>query len=680
MRVALRWLCACALLCACAQACALEDLAFSAGPLAGTGWRAESLRVELALRDLNAAQLSVVAEGVAVPALFKGTRTLTFACGKGQATTTRISCNEADLVFTPVIEGLRVLPGGVSVVFADAQLTAGMRLNVAGVPMQLSARANDGGWEADISARAVALKPLVERFFTPSPDEVVIDEGEGQVAVHLRGDSAGVTGSAKFGVTELAFSDTPGETAAEGVEMSGEASFTRKSRKPLRFATQVRLLNGAAYIAPFYHEVKSGPIELALDGSWMPTTNVFDVERISIDAPALARLSSSVLGRLDEGGLALDAVAIEVARTQAGPLLGVFSEGALADLDARGEIALSGAWRADGAHRATLSLYDLDISQEQVDLNLEGISGALDWSNTNNSQVSHLAWRGGRVYGVSFGESTLTGRLEKQGFTLLEPAFLPVLDGGLSITDLTVTGVASANPTWRFSGAIKPISVELLTSALEWPTFGGELSGSVPSVHYADGVVAADGSITVQVFSGEVRVRDLRLLRPLGPVPVFSSNVDIKGLSLAALTDAFSFGNIQGQLDGRVRGLVLQDWQPIAFDGAVFTPPGDRSRRRISQKAVESLSKLGGASGVISSMFLSLLKEFSYRELGLSCTLQNGVCEMGGAGPAEQGFYIVRGGGFPPRIDVLGYNKKVDWNTLLERLKTVTSSEGPVIR
>ena len=125
--------------------------------------------------------------------------------------------------------------------------------------------------------------------------------------------------------------------------------------------------------------------------------------------------------------------------------------------------------------------------------------------------------------------------------------------------------------------------------------------------------------------------------------------------------------------------LVLQRWKPVAFDAAFATPKTDNSRHRISQNAVDSLAQIGGGGGALSATFLSFLEEFSYDRLGLSCRLSNGVCQMGGVVPAEQGYYIVKGGGFPPRIDVLGFNDRVAWDVLVERLKNIARSQSPIM-
>ena len=52
---------------------------------------------------------------------------------------------------------------------------------------------------------------------------------------------------------------------------------------------------------------------------------------------------------------------------------------------------------------------------------------------------------------------------------------------------------------------------------------------------------------------------------------------------------------------------------------------------------------------------------------------------MGGVAGAKQGYYIVKGGGLP-RIDVIGYTRKVDWPVLLARLKRVSSGADAVVK
>jgi hypothetical protein len=118
---------------------------------------------------------------------------------------------------------------------------------------------------------------------------------------------------------------------------------------------------------------------------------------------------------------------------------------------------------------------------------------------------------------------------------------------------------------------------------------------------------------------------------------------------------------------------------PEAFDASFFTPPGDRSRHRISQRAVTNLSSIGGGSSgsvaaALQGGFLRFFDEFRYDRLGLSCRLANDVCVMGGVLPAPGGYYIVKGAGLP-RINVIGSQNRVAWTTLVRQLGSIMESE-----
>ncbi len=152
------------------------------------------------------------------------------------------------------------------------------------------------------------------------------------------------------------------------------------------------------------------------------------------------------------------------------------------------------------------------------------------------------------------------------------------------------------------------------------------------------------------MFDGDVTISDLRLQDPFGKWPRFSSNVALDNLDLELMTGAFSFGRITGRLSGRVDGLRLFNWAPVAFDAQLYTPPGDRSKHRISQRAVENIGSIGGGgagvAAALSSGFMRFFDDFNYERLGLSCRLENDVCAMDGVAPAPNGgYYLVKGQG-----------------------------------
>ncbi|MFZ2312561.1 MAG: C4-dicarboxylate ABC transporter, partial [Methylobacter sp.] len=162
--------------------------------------------------------------------------------------------------------------------------------------------------------------------------------------------------------------------------------------------------------------------------------------------------------------------------------------------------------------------------------------------------------------------------------------------------------------------------------------------------------------------------------------PKFHSDIEIENLDLDQLTRRFEFGGITGRLSGYVRQLYMENWHPVTFFAWLGTPETDDSRHRISQKAVKNIANVagGGASDFMSRSFLNLFDTFGYDKIGLGCYLHNGVCQLMGVEATESGYAIITGGGLP-RIDVIGYNSRIDWNVLMDRLKRISTSDEVII-
>jgi len=175
-------------------------------------------------------------------------------------------------------------------------------------------------------------------------------------------------------------------------------------------------------------------------------------------------------------------------------------------------------------------------------------------------------------------------------------------------------------------------------------------------------------------------VAGLKVVEPFGHAPRVVADIDARHLDLAMLTDTFSFGSITGYIDAEVRRLDMLGWHPQAFAARIETSPGD-FRKRISQRAVQNISSLGGAGAgaAIQRSFLRVFDTFGYDRIGLTCTLVGGVCEMGGLEETSGGYLMVKGGGLPA-LNVMGYNRRVSWDVLLSRLQEIAAGNSrPVI-
>lgn len=295
----------------------------------------------------------------------------------------------------------------------------------------------------------------------------------------------------------------------------------------------------------------------------------------------------------------------------------------------------------------------------------------------NGSAEGELRWQGGGIGQVPVGAVQLPWRSADGELRLRRDVTLPLLGGSLAISAFRLRPPSSGEGL-QVQSALELDGLDLgaLAQALGLPAFGGTLGGRIPLARYADERLDFEGGLSMRVFDGDVRVSELSMERPFGVAPTLSADLDLAGLDLMAITGVFDFGSIGGRLHGHIHDLRLVDWEAQAFDAELHTERRAGTRQRISQRAVQNISSVGDASFVSSlqGRLIGLFDDFGYRRIGISCRLANGVCVMDGLHPAGEGFAIVEGAGVP-RLDIVGYNRRVDWQVLVERLAAVGSGD-----
>jgi hypothetical protein len=641
-----------------APSLAIERISVHMGRVHGGGWSSGAVDLELGFLADNRLSLRLRSDGLSLPEPFGALGTLSVECPRAVATAAGVECRRGEL---------------------GVERAGGRALRV---PLSMGLAQSDGRWRLRLTAEGLAPGPLwalaADQGLLPALE---LGGGELSLSLLLVRNPGGPAAHLAAALSGLNFSDAPGLHVGEGLNARLEWHVAARGRS-WRSRAELQVDAGQLYLDPVFLDAGVAPISVSAAGDFHPSSGSLRLSRLRFHHDSVATVDGSL--RLAGGG-ALEALDLRLSRAPLGPVyrtyLQPFAVGTLFDaLQVEGDVEARLQWHGSAAQRRLqLDFHDAGVADDAGRFSIFGIDGSLDWDQSGDADASTLAWEGGQLYRIDFGSGSLDGRFAGRRFDLGARLSVPLLGGGVDVDALEVTAIGTPDLQWKFRGAVQPMSLEALTGALGWPSFGGTLAGDIPLVSYAAGTITVDGSLDVEVFDGAVGIKRLSIADPFGVIPVLRADVDVHDLSLAALTGTFSFGNIQGKLEGRVHGLVLKDWKPTAFDARFATPDDDDSRHRISQRAVENLASLGGAGAVLSSTFLRIFEEFSYRRLGISCRLDNGVCEMGGVAPAERGYFLVQGGGLPPRIDVLGFNRRVDWDVLLGRLQRVTS-EGPVIR
>lgn len=473
-----------------------------------------------------------------------------------------------------------------------------------------------------------------------------------------------------------AFGSADGLQAAEGLKIKVDV-YSRMRGDVRDFSGRLEWDEGEAYFHPFYLTARAG-----LSFAGQLRDDALEFSRFALDVDGAEAVEARATISLPDGTPRRFAIALASAD------LGVLGPRFIAPLIAPSRAASLGF---DGRLSAGI-VFDHGVLQS-VDAVLDGVhfsdsgtsvevgpvSGLLPWHVAERTQAS-LKVEGGRWQALQLGAFDVEAGLSGESLDI-QRLEVPVLDGRLVLTDLAL----SRSPAgWTGSGGavVEPVSMPLLSKAVGLPEMAGVLSASLPGLRVSPGEMALDGALVISVFDGYLRLTDLKVIEPFAVSSRLYSNLTARNLDLAQLTRTFSFGGMTGFIDIDVADLELVGWRPVRFDARVASSPG-RYARRISQRAVENIGALAGpgAGLALQRSFLRFLDDFGYREIGLTCRLEGGVCVMGGIGSETTGsFDIVRGGGIPA-LNIIGYNRRVDWDELIGRIqRVIESNAAPVIR
>jgi hypothetical protein len=354
------------------------------------------------------------------------------------------------------------------------------------------------------------------------------------------------------------------------------------------------------------------------------------------------------------------------------------------DLVLTGQASAHVALRDNRFHSLDARVAGLNAVDKTARFTFAGVAGDLRWTRDATPVASALHWNSGALYGVGLGPATFDFSSADGVFRLAHGVTIESLGGTVRLDSLEVQppdGPAGAR--FEFGLAMDALDLGSLSQRLGWPDFAGTISGSIPSARYQDDILTLDGGLTMNLFGGTVTANNLVMERPLGVAPTLSADVALQDIDLEPLTSAFEFGTITGHLDGRIDDLRLVDWEAVAFKAWLETDRTFKGKRRISQRAVQDIANVGEGGGGLTAglqgMFLQLFDSFGYDRIGIGCELRGTVCRMEGIGSAGEGYIIVAGSGLP-RLQVVGFNRYVDWPTLVARLEAVTSGDSkPII-
>ncbi|MEN1728046.1 MAG: hypothetical protein AAGJ52_06355 [Pseudomonadota bacterium] len=517
--------------------------------------------------------------------------------------------------------------------------------------------------ELDLSLLQAVLSPWIE-----------LDYLAGRISGSATLDDRSLSGS--WQVERFGFDGDQGQVAGDSVALTVQTQGQLDDDQQ-RLRLDLIQTGGELLFGPLYLPTPGSPINLVLELSRRP--GELSIDGLRYEHPDVVTLQAEGQIALEDSLWSLTEArltGLEADLSRAWPrwVEGLAAGVGFADLGAQGQVSASGFWRGGVIENLETRFEDFSLRDPQQRIAVQSAFGGLELTAETGRLALDLSAM--ELYGLPFGATRFravqSDRLGGSGWELSETARLPLLDGAVLIERLNLQP-GGEDQALFMDASIEPLSLESLTQVLGWPQFGGQLAGRFPGIELRGDRLDFSGGITVDAFSGQVRMSELVVERPFGTLPALATQVEIERLDLLELTGAFNFGRMEGQLSGEMRDLRLLDWRPVAMDTRLYTHE-DAPSRRISQRAVNNLSNLGGSLGgaLINNTVLSVFDDFPYRRAGLSCRLSNNICYVGGvAEHSSGGFYIVEGR-LLPRLDIIGHRRLVDWPQLIAQLVAAT--------
>ncbi|WP_218944292.1 hypothetical protein [Marinicella rhabdoformis] len=481
-------------------------------------------------------------------------------------------------------------------------------------------------------------------------------------------------GPAKLNLSDMNLSASGIEfTAIEGAygedffisQLSGAFNF-EASLSEIKLILDMEITKGEALIGSVYVNFSEFPVqiqaEIGLNGvdGWVATIQAKQSETLLTDLDLM----------LSEGGdvqsAALDFQVLNAKLFNRHILAAVLELYGFKQSEMEGQFSVNLAYDGHQITQGAVEFNAFYFENEIRKLLTNDLNGQINWL-PNEMKPSQISWDSLLVAGMPVDQSQVSFEFWGDEFSITGQPEWPVFDGSIRIQDWHIGQLFSDSVNMEISAEIMPISLALVTEKMGWPLMKGSLSGKIPAVIKKGPVIELKGGLDLNVFEGKMRVNQLSTERLFGVAPVIAGDVAFETLNLGQLTETFDFGRITGLLSGKVDDLRITNWKADRLKAEIYTVEQKGIKQTISQQAIDHISSLGGIQGALSRTFLRFFDDFKYKQIKLSCVLQNSVCQIGGINNTAKQFTIVEGGGIP-KINIVGFVREVDWDTFISRL------------
>lgn len=658
---------------------AIDTFNLSVETISAHNWVLSNANIQLSKLNSTSPQLTLQAKNLQPPKDLNGIQLLNIECKQFHWQANKLNCQQGTASLTTELFKKQTFNFSFQVKNKQAQLKLN-NLHLFGGTISLLATEKSGYWQADIHAKNISAQEI-NNFLALNKIESIA--GNIKTEISLKGNMSGLEKAIINSlITQLSIQDKQGKFATENVSLQSSFTLIKQSKK-WHWKTTKKLKSGDLYIEPVYLEIdKKQEISLLAAGDINTHTQIVDIKSAVLTHPKTATIHAkgnlSYQQNLSINNATINAHFIQLEKVS--PLyISPFIEGTeLKGFSLEGNLLANLTIKNNTLYNFESTLNSISINDTKQRFYAHNLEGSVYWNpNTVQQKTSSINWNSLIVKKIPFDAGIIKFSISDQHLTILGSPNLTLLDGTLNIEQFEFKKTVTDHSIIQLRAQINHLALDKLSMALGWKnTLSGTISGYIPSVTYKNNTLTLDGSLNMQLFDGELNITKLASSGLFTDFSRFYIDIDFNNLDLTQVTKKFKVGKIQGRLSGFAHNVYLENWQAVSFFAWLGTPENDKSNHLISHKAVQNIASLGGsnAADAISRGVLSWFDDFNYQHLGIGCYLNNGVCQLMGASAAKEGYYLVKGKGIP-RIDIIGFNTSVDWNTLLSRLKRINSPD-----
>lgn len=660
---------------------ALESVSVKLAQLNFQKWNLQGIEVNFDKINNQSQQLGLSIKKLSLPKPFQDLNLVDIRCQQFIWNDTKIHCQQGKASIQSKRFSSPRLNFSFLISEAKTQFTINHLKLLSGV-LNLQANLKKDQWTIQLKGKKVALK-LVQQLLFPSHKL-----SSGFIDLSINANGKGIQPKrirANITLNQLSLQSKDGKKATENLSLKTTLKAT-KNKQHWHWQQQSVFKQGSLYFEPLYLENKNTPISLKSQGSFNLASQELTLHNIQFTHPEIAVIEGYATIKLKPKFNLFAAKAyaqIESLEQLSKIYLNSVTETtSFEGLMLEGRIDAGISLSNNQVDNAYLTTNKLQLKDPKQRFNLHDGIITLNWSKDKDfKKSSSISWRQLDLYSIPLPRSYFNLLLKEKQISLLKSVDIPLLGGHIHINKFDWQALKDNSPKVVFAGKIQALSLEKLTETLGSKSLSGSISGDIPGVHFEAGKLSLEGGLKINLFGGEININQLALSGLNTDFSQFYSDIEVTDLDLDLLTQKLESGGMKGKLSGFVRELYMENWQPIQFYAWMGTENDDNSKHQISQKAVENLASIGGGGAVdfVSRIILGMFDNFDYDKMGLGCYLHKGVCQLMGAEAAgKRGYYIVKGGGLP-RIDVMGYNTRIDWDVLWKRLSRISQTGNVVV-